>query len=62
MTSSQKKKRSKGSFSSFWYGYLETWFAGEEDSMATFLLEMSRKQINIPKVFQILLGERAKAR
>jgi len=31
-------------------GVLENWFARDEEAMFTFMHEMSRKQINIPKV------------
>jgi len=29
---------------------LENWFAGDKEAMTTFMHEMSRKQINVPKV------------
>jgi len=50
---SQKKKRSKGPSFTSRFGYLETWFVGDEEAMATFLHVMSRKQINIPKVMEL---------
>jgi len=52
MALSKKNKRSKGSFSTSRFGYLETWFVGDEDVMATFLHEMRIKQINIPNILK----------
>jgi len=49
---SQNKKRSRGSSSTSTLGCLETWFVGDEEAMRTFLHEMSRTQINVPKVLQ----------
>jgi len=32
------------------HGRIETWFEDHEDNIQVFLIEMNKKQINIPKV------------
>jgi len=35
------------------HGRIEAWFEGHEDNIQVFLIEMTRKEINIPKVLGI---------
>ena len=52
MASSSHKKRRSWERSSTDIGILEKWFVGYEEEIASFMHEMSRKQINIPKVLE----------
>ena len=36
------------------HGTIEAWFEDHEDNLQVFLIEMTRKQINIPKVLRFL--------
>ena len=48
-SSSRQKQKNKGKQSTS-QGVLEGWFAGDEEGINAYIHEMSRKQINIPKV------------
>jgi len=48
-SSSRQKKKNQNKQSTF-QGVLEGWFAGVEEGINAYIHEMSRKQINIPKV------------
>jgi len=50
-SSSHKKRRAREQTSSN-HGVLENWFVGDVEAMTTFIHEMSRKKINIPKVLE----------
>ena len=52
MAFSSHKKRQSREPTNTNNGVLENWFAGDEEAMTTFIHEMSRKQINIPKVLE----------
>jgi len=49
-SSRQKKKNQEKHNNS--QEVLENWFAGNEEGITAYIHEMSRKQINIPKVFE----------
>jgi len=46
---SRQKKKNQEKQSTF-QGVLESWFAGDEEGINAYIHEMSKKQINIPKV------------
>jgi len=48
-TSRQKKKNQEKHNNS--QGVLENWFVGDEEAIISYIHEMNRKQINIPKVW-----------
>ena len=48
-SSSRQKKKNQDKQNTF-QGVLEGWFAGDEEGINAYIHEMSRKQINIPKV------------
>jgi len=49
--SSRQKKKNQDKHNSF-QGVLENWFAGDDEGITAYIHEMSRKQINIPKVLE----------
>jgi len=50
MASSSRQKKKNQERQSNFQGVLESWFAGDEEGINAYIHEMSRKQINIPKV------------
>jgi len=52
VSSSRQKKKNQERQSNF-QGVLESWFAGDEEGINAYIHEMSRKQINIPKVLDL---------
>ena len=50
MASSSRQKKKNQNRQSTFQGVLEGWFAGDEEGINAYINEMSRKQINIPKV------------
>jgi len=52
MASSSHKKRKNQKKHNNTQGVLENWFAGDEKAITVDIHEMSRKQINIPKVLE----------
>jgi len=51
---SHKKRRSREQHNNN-QGILENWFVGDVEPMTTFIHEISRKQINVPKVLEFSL-------
>jgi len=50
MASSSRQKNKNQDRQSTFQGVLESWFAGDEEGINAYIHEISRKQINIPKV------------
>jgi len=52
MASSSRQKKKKQNKHSNFQGVLKNWFAGDDEGITAYIYEMSRKQINIPKVLE----------
>jgi len=50
MASSSRQKKKNQDRKNTFQGVLEGWFVGDEEGINAYIHEMSRKQINIPKV------------
>ena len=50
MASSSRQKKKNQDRQSTFQGVLESWFAGDEEGINAYIHEMSKNQINIPKV------------
>ena len=50
VTSSSRQKKKNQDRQSTFQGVLESWFVEDEESINAYIHEMSKKQINIPKV------------